>query len=102
VIRQRVIHVRDFLLQVREFRPDIRLFLLYNLFSNVGIGVFLLIYNLYLVKNGFNESFIGIYNASSTLVLAAVAMVALSLGETARHDGHHTTDGALTAALRTD
>jgi MFS family permease len=65
----------NFLLQVKEFRRDIRLFLVYNLFSNVGIGAFLLIYNLYLVENGFTESFIGVYNAISTTALAAVAMV---------------------------
>ena len=57
-----------------HFRRDIRLFLLYNLFSNVGIGAFLLIYNLYLVESGFTESFIGIYNATSTTALAIVAM----------------------------
>jgi MFS family permease len=41
----------------------------------IGIGAFLLIYNLYLVENGFNESFIGVYNATSTTALAIVAMV---------------------------
>lgn len=74
MVRQYLVQLREFLLQVRTFRRDIRLFLIYNLFSNAGIGVFLLIFNLYLVQNGFDESFIGIYNASSTLVLAAVAM----------------------------
>jgi MFS family permease len=65
----------DFLFQVKHFRRDIQLFLVYNLFSNVGIGAFLLIYNLYLIEVGFTESFIGIYNATSTVALAAVAMV---------------------------
>jgi MFS family permease len=65
----------DFLSQVKLFRRDIQLFLVYNLFSNVGIGAFLLIYNLYLVESGFTESFIGVYNATSTVALAAVAMV---------------------------
>jgi MFS family permease len=64
-----------FLLQVRSFRRDIRLFLLFNLFSNAGIGAFLLIYNLYLIESGFTERFIGIYNATSTTALAVVAMM---------------------------
>jgi MFS family permease len=66
---------REFLAQVRHFRRDIRLFLIYNLFSNAGIGAFLLIYNLYLVQNGFSEGFLGIYNAVSTTALALVSMV---------------------------
>lgn len=72
---ERLTHLRDFLLQVRHFHPDIRLFLVYNLFSNVGIGAFLLIYNLYLIQSGFAESFIGVYNATTTTALAIVAMV---------------------------
>lgn len=64
-----------FLDQVKNFRRDIQLYLVYNLFSNVGIGAFLLIYNLYLVENGFNENFIGLYNAITTAALAVVAML---------------------------
>jgi MFS family permease len=71
----RLSQFREFLLQVRLFRRDIQLFLIYNLFSNVGIGAFLLIYNLYLVQNGFAESFLGVYNATTTTALALVAMV---------------------------
>jgi MFS family permease len=74
-LNRQLIRLRDFLLQVKSFRRDIQLFLLYNLFSNVGIGAFLLIYNLYLVENGFTEGFIGLYNATSTAALAMVAMV---------------------------
>lgn len=72
---RKITQLKLFLFQVREFRRDIRLFLVYNLFSNAGIGVFILIYNLYLIQNGFAESFIGIYNATTTLALAAVAML---------------------------
>ena len=73
-VRDKLTRFRAFLLQVQQFRRDIRLFLVYNLFSNVGIGSFLLIYNLYLIQNGFSESFIGIYNATTTVALAGVAM----------------------------
>jgi MFS family permease len=67
----RLRRIRDVL---GSFRRDIRLFLVYNLFSNVGIGAFVLIFNLYLIQNGFDEAFIGAYNALSTLALAAVAL----------------------------
>ncbi len=74
-MRHRLTRIREFLGQVRHFKPDIKLFLIYNLFSNAGIGAFLLIYNLYLVENGFTESFIGVYNATTTTALAIVAML---------------------------
>lgn len=74
-VSQKMGEFREFLSQVKHFRRDIRLFLLYNLFSNAGIGAFLLIYNLYLIQSGFNESFIGVYNATSTTSLAIVAMM---------------------------
>ncbi|MEX2425973.1 MAG: MFS transporter, partial [Thermomicrobiaceae bacterium] len=74
-LRRKLKQFGEFLLQVRHFRRDVQLFLLYNLFSNVGIGVFLLIYNLYLVQSGFDEGFIGIYNATTTMALAGVAML---------------------------
>lgn len=74
-VGDRLARIREFLFQVRHFQPDIRLFLIYNLFSNVGIGAFLLIYNLYLVESGFTESFIGVYNATTTTALAIVAML---------------------------
>ncbi len=56
---------------------DIRLFFLYALFSNVAIGAFALLYNLYLLQVGFREDFIGLVNAVST---ASLAVSALSLG----------------------
>lgn len=61
--------------QVKQFRREIKLFLLFNLFSNIGIGVFTLIYNLYLVQIDLHEDFIGTYNAFTTLAMAALALV---------------------------
>lgn len=60
--------------QIRQFRREIKLFLLYNLFSNIGIGVFTLIYNLYLVELSLREDFIGTYNAVNTVVMAVFAL----------------------------
>ncbi len=56
---------------------DIRLFFLYALFSNVAIGAFTLLYNLYLIQLGYREDFIGLVNAAST---GALALSALGLG----------------------
>lgn len=56
---------------------DIKLFLLYSLISNVGIGVFTLLYNLYLVQLGHAEDYIGRWNSVNTL---AMAIVALAMG----------------------
>src|SRR4051794_6722107 len=53
---------------------DIRLFLVFGLFSYLGIGIFALIFNLYLVRLGYNEAFIGAYNAVYTLSMGATCL----------------------------
>lgn len=63
-----------YLRDVRGYQRDIRLFLLYNLAANVGIGVFTLLYNLYLTELGLREDFIGRFNSISTLAMAGVAL----------------------------
>lgn len=59
----------------RQFRfsRDIRLFLLYNLFVNVGWGVFALMFNLYLRELGLREDDMGAFSAAQTLAMAAGA-----------------------------
>jgi len=63
---------------------DIQLFFFYALFSNVAIGAFALLYNLYLLQIGFREDFIGLVNAVST---ASLALSALSLGRLLQQRG---------------
>jgi MFS family permease len=53
----------------------VRLFLVYNLASNVGIGVFTLIYNLYLLQLGLREDYIGAFNSVATLAMAGAALL---------------------------
>lgn len=65
----------DYFRQIKGFRRDIKLFLVYNLFASIGIGVFVLIYNLYLVRLSLREDFIGTYNAVNTLAMAVAALV---------------------------
>lgn len=59
---------------IRSYSRDIKLFLLYSLIANVGVGVFMLIFNLYLIQLGLAEDFIGRFNAFSTLAMGAVAL----------------------------
>ena len=68
----------EYIRQVRGFRRDIKLFLLYNLLANVGFGVFQLIFNLYLTELNLREDDIGAFNAAQTLAMAA-ASAALGL-----------------------
>lgn len=53
---------------------DIKLFLVYSLVANIGIGVFTLLYNLYLVQLGHAEDYIGRWNSVNTLAMAVVAL----------------------------
>ena len=53
---------------------DIKLYLLYSLISNVGIGVFTLLFNLYLVQLGHEEDYIGRWNSVNTLAMGVVAL----------------------------
>lgn len=57
-----------------SYSRDIKLFLLYSLIANVGIGVFMLIFNLYLIQLGLAEDFIGRFNAFSTLAMGGIAL----------------------------
>jgi len=63
----------EYIRQVRGFRRDIKLFLLYNLLANVGWGVFQLIFNLYLTGLHLREDDIGAFSAAQTLAMAAAA-----------------------------
>jgi len=55
--------------RVAECGRDVRLFLVFALLSYLGIGVFALIFNLYLVRLGYDEAFIGAFNAVYTLTM---------------------------------
>ncbi len=63
--------------KINSFTKDIRLFFLYAALSNICIGAFSMLYNLYLVQLRFQEDFIGIVNAVAT---GSLALSALLLG----------------------
>ncbi|HEU0115942.1 MAG TPA: MFS transporter [Thermomicrobiales bacterium] len=64
----------EYLRQVRGFRRDIHLFLVYNLLVYVGWGVFTLIFNLYCTALHLREDDIGAFNAAQTVAMAAGAV----------------------------
>ncbi len=59
---------------IKGYSPDIRQFLVYTLIANISIGVFALVFNLYLLELGLRENFIGAFNALNTLSIAGMAM----------------------------
>ncbi len=69
---------------VIQLPRDVRLFLAYALFSNVAIGSFALLYNLYLLQLGYREDFIGLVNAAAT---GSLAISALGLGRLLQRRG---------------
>lgn len=65
--------MHGYLRRIQGFGPDIKLFLVYNLLANIGFGVIELIFNLYLLKLGYKEDFIGDWRAVLTICMAASA-----------------------------
>ena len=66
--------MRGYLARLGRAPRAIKLFLAYTLLANIGFGVFQLIYNLYLVRLGYREDFIGAFSAVNTLALAVAAL----------------------------
>jgi MFS family permease len=61
--------------RVRGYNRDIKLYLAYTLAANIAIGVFALVFNLYLIELGHEEDFIGLFNAIQTLAMAGTAFM---------------------------
>lgn len=59
----------------RQVNRTLRRYVSFQFLSNIGLGVFALLFNLYLRKLGLREDFIGLFNALSTLSWAAGALV---------------------------
>lgn len=54
---------------------DVRLFLAYTFCANIGFGVFMLIFNLYVYALDFREDAIGLFSAVQTFTMAATALI---------------------------
>lgn len=59
----------------RQVNRVMAIYVCYQFLSNFGLGVFTLLFNLYLRKLGLREDFIGLFNALSTLTWAAGALI---------------------------
>lgn len=66
--------MRTFIQRIRQYRRDIKLFLLFTLAANVGIGMFMLIFNLYLLELDLREDYIGGFNAIHTVGIAGMSL----------------------------
>lgn len=56
--------------EIGRFSRDTRLLMAYNMLANIGVGVFGVVFNLYLVNIGLHERFIGAFNAVQMLTMA--------------------------------
>lgn len=63
----------SFVRRIRGYDRDIKLYFAYTLAANIAIGVFALVFNLYLLQLGHEEDFIGLFNAIQTLAMAGTA-----------------------------
>ncbi|MDQ6832853.1 MAG: MFS transporter [Chloroflexota bacterium] len=59
---------------VRAFSHDMRLYILFTLIGYLNIGVFQVLYNLYLNRIGLHEDFIGAFTAVNTIAIAGAAL----------------------------
>lgn len=66
--------MRGYMRRVASLERDMQLFMLFSLFSNLGLGVNALIFNLYLVQLGYDEAFIGAFNAAYTIAMGATCI----------------------------
>jgi MFS family permease len=66
--------MRSYWQRVVDCGRDIQLFLVYALISYLGIGMFALMFNLYLVELGYDEGFIGAFNAVYTLSMGVTCL----------------------------
>ncbi len=60
--------------RISSYGREIKLFLLFNMLVYVGVGVFILVFNLYLYSLDLREDYIGAFSAVQTLAMAAAAL----------------------------
>lgn len=62
--------MRNYFRAVLAFPPDVKRFLVFNVFAVVAYGVFQVVFNLYLLRLGLREDDIGVLSAVQTLSMA--------------------------------
>ncbi len=66
--------IKGYARTVRAFSHDMRLYILFTLIGYLNIGVFQVLYNLYLNRIGLQEDFIGTFTAVNTIAIAGAAL----------------------------
>lgn len=66
--------IKGYARTVRAFSHDMRLYILFTLIGYLNIGVFQVLYNLYLNRIGLHEDFIGTFTAVNTIAIAGAAL----------------------------
>ncbi len=60
--------------RISSYGREIKLFLLFNMLVYIGVGVFALVFNLYLYALDLREDYIGAFSAVQTLAMAGAAL----------------------------
>lgn len=66
--------IRGYARTVRLFNTDMRRYISFTIIGYLNIGVFQVLYNLYLNRIGLHEDFIGTFNAVNTIAIAGAAL----------------------------
>ena len=73
--------MKTYLSTLRLFSRDMRLYLVANTFVSIAyVGIYVMLFNLYLLRLGYGPDFIGLVNAVAQLGVAAFSLVAGMLG----------------------
>jgi len=67
--------MRNYIRAIVAFPPDVKRFLVFNIFAIVSYGVFQVVFNLYLLRTGMHEDGIGVISAVQTLSMAGGGIV---------------------------
>lgn len=71
--------MRNYFRAIAAFPPDVKRFLVFNVFAIVAYGVFQVVFNLYLLRLGMRENDIGVLSAVQTLSMASGGLMLGSL-----------------------
>lgn len=73
--------IKSYLHTLRLFSRDMRLYLTANTITSIAyVGIYVMLFNLYLLRLGYGPEFIGLINAAAQLGVAAFSLVAGLLG----------------------
>lgn len=75
MVQSRAGNAGGYIEAVREFSPNARLFLVYSILSELGTGIWSVMFNLYLLRIGFPISFVGAFDVGGGLGAALAGLL---------------------------